>query len=98
MEKKIKEAEKVLEKKLDRIVKELGGWTLKLLPTFVSGLPDRLVLYKGRALFVELKTTGKRARPDQVRIHKKLEHLGFEVYVIDTSEGVDEFIKRLISL
>lgn len=98
MIKKIKQSEKVLEKKLDRVVKELGGWTLKLLPTFVSGLPDRLVLYKGRALFVELKSTDKRARPDQVRIHEKLRRLGFEVYVIDTSEGIDEFIKRLISL
>lgn len=98
MIKKTKDSEKLLEKKLDRIVKELGGWTLKLLPTFVSGLPDRLVLYKGRALFVELKTTDKRARPDQLRIHKKLERLGFEVYVIDTSEGVDKFINRLIHL
>jgi hypothetical protein len=52
------ESEKDIEKKLGVGVKKLGGWTLKLLPTFVSGLPDRLVLYKGRAIFVELKSSG----------------------------------------
>lgn len=92
---KNKESEKVIEKKLDIGVKKLGGWTLKLLPTFVSGLPDRLVLYKGRALFVELKSTGKRARPDQLRIHEKLRGYGFEVFVIDSSEGVTNFLSYL---
>lgn len=89
------ESEKDIEKKLDVGVKKLGGWTLKLLPTFVSGLPDRLVLYKGRALFAELKSTGKRARPDQLRIHEKLRGYGFEVFVIDSSEGVTNFLNYL---
>lgn len=89
------ESEKDIEKKLDVGVKKLGGWTLKLLPTFVSGLPDRVVLYKGHALFVELKSTGKRARPDQLRIHEKLRGYGFEVFVIDSSEGVTIFLNYL---
>jgi hypothetical protein len=89
------ESEKDIEKKLGVGVKKLGGWTLKLLPTFVSGLPDRLVLYKGRAIFVELKSSGKRARPDQLRIHEKLRGYGFEVLVIDSSEGVTNFVNTL---
>ena len=93
---KNKESEKDIEKRLDVAIKKLGGWTLKLLPTFVSGLPDRLVLYKGRALFVELKSTGKRARPDQLRVHEKLRGYGFEVVVIDSKEEVDNFVKTLI--
>lgn len=93
--KKAIESEKIIEKKLHIAVKQLGGWTLKLLPTFVGGLPDRLVLYKGKAVFVELKSRGKRARPDQVKVHEKLRGFGFEVFVIDSSEGVINFIKGL---
>jgi len=89
------ESEKVLEKKLHDKVKALGGWTLKLLPTFVSGLPDRLVLYQGKATFIELKSTGKKARPDQLSIHRKLEGFGFEVHVIDSTEGIINFVNSL---
>ena len=89
------EQEKVIERKLDRSIRVVGGWTLKLLPTFVSGLPDRLIIMKGKTYFVELKTTGKRPRPDQVVVHKRLEKLGFTVVVIDSSAGIQEFVKRI---
>jgi len=88
-------SEKLIEKKLLKRIKSAGGWTIKLLPTFVSGLPDRLVLLQGRAYFVELKASGKRARPDQVLVHKRLEKLGFVVAVIDSVEGIDAFVENI---
>jgi len=93
--KKSKESEKYIEDKLNKGVKEAGGWTIKLLTSLITGLPDRLVLHKGKAFFIELKSTGKVPRPDQLTIHKKLLKFGFKVLVIDTVEGVNEFLKTL---
>ena len=89
------ESEKLLEKKLSTEVKKLGGWTIKLLPYIVNGLPDRLILLHGRAYFAELKTTGKRLRPDQILMKSKLEKLGFKVYVIDSAEQINELINEI---
>lgn len=91
----LKESEKILEPKLAREVKKVGGWALKLPATFVSGLPDRLVLMPGgRAYFVEMKTTGEKPRKIQLAIHRKLRSMGFDVFVIDSTKGINEFIRR----
>ena len=89
----IKESEKTLERNLVAKVKDLKGWAIKLLPFQVAGLPDRLVLMpEGKVYFVEVKSTGKKATKLQLVIHKRLESLGFTVYVIDTTEKLIEFI------
>jgi hypothetical protein len=89
------ESEKVLERKLCALVKQKSGWALKLLSSFVVGLPDRLCLVKGRAYFVEVKSTGKKPSPAQRVVHKRLERVGFTVYVIDTNEKLNEFIEKI---
>ena len=87
------ESEKVLEKYLVSEVKSLGGWAVKLLSGLVTGLPDRLILLPGGvAAFVEVKTTGKKATPRQLVIHKQLRELGFRVEVLDSKEGINNFI------
>jgi hypothetical protein len=87
------ESEKVLEKYLVSEVKSLGGWAVKLLSGLVTGLPDRLILLPGGVVaFVELKTTGKKATPRQLIVHKKLMQLGFRVEVLDSKEGINNFI------
>jgi hypothetical protein len=90
------ESEKTLEKKLTKEVKNLDGLAIKILSIFYTGLPDRLILISGRAYFVELKTTGKRLRPSQVLVHKKLKKLGFPVTVVDSTEAINNFIKNII--
>ncbi len=90
-----KQSEKKTEKYLNDQVKTLGGWSIKLLSTLIRGLPDRLVLYKGKAYFVEVKSEDKEPTLIQLLVHKKLERLGFTVWVIDTREKVDNFIKRI---
>lgn len=89
------ETEKQVEKRLCDKVKELGGWTIKLLPFLVAGLPDRLVLLEGRAFFVELKAPKKRSRPDQLLVHRKLLSFGFIVAVLDSRAAVDRYIETL---
>lgn len=87
------ESEKVLEKYLVSEVKSLGGWVVKMLSGLVTGLPDRLILLPGGVVaFVEVKTTGKKATPRQLIVHKQLMALGFRVEVMDSKDGINNFI------
>jgi hypothetical protein len=88
--------EKLIEKKLRELVKKLGGIALKFFCLSFTGMPDRIVLMPGgRIWFVELKSTGKKPTPRQGVVHAFLRKLGFEVCVIDTQEGLDEFSKKI---
>lgn len=88
------ESEKKLEAQLGKEIKALGGWSIKLLSTFIKGLPDRMCLLPtGIIFFVELKSTGQKPRLAQTMIHKKLRALGFLVYVIDSSDLLDGLIE-----
>ena len=89
------ESEKLLEKKLADGIKKIGGWTLKLLSTHIAGLPDRICLVPGGIVFfAEIKTTKKKPSKIQLFIHEKIRKIGFEVYVVDTSEQIKEIIAR----
>lgn len=86
--------EKQIELKLVKEVTALNGWCPKLFSPGTSGMPDRIVLLpNGRAFFVELKAPGKKPRPLQERVHEKLRELGFDVYVIDSFEKINEVLK-----
>lgn len=91
------ESEKVIERKLVEAVKANGGMCIKLLCDNLLGLPDRMVLMPhSKIAFAELKTTGQKPRRIQVFMHNKLRNLGFRVEVIDTAEGVNNFINDII--
>lgn len=91
------ESEKLVERKLVELVKINNGMCIKLLCDQLIGLPDRLCLFPGHKIaFVELKTTGRKPRRIQAYMHKKLRALGFRVEVIDTVEGVINFIEDII--
>ena len=95
---KVINSEKVIERKLVEAVKANGGMCIKLLCDNLLGLPDRMVLMPhSKIAFVELKTTGQKPRRIQVFMHKKLKALGFRVEVIDTTEGINNFIKSIYS-
>nr|DAL19560.1 MAG TPA_asm: Nuclease [Caudoviricetes sp.] len=88
--------EKTVEKYLVNEIERLGGLCVKFPPLFFRGFPDRIVLLPGAVIaFVETKDTGKKPRPIQERVHAKLRKLGFRVEVIDSKEGVDNFIMTL---
>ena len=96
MKSAIVESEKVIERKLAEAVKANGGMCIKLLCDNLLGLPDRMVLMPhSKIAFVELKTTGQKPRRIQVFMHKKLRALGFKVEVIDTTEGINDFINSI---
>lgn len=97
--KEMVESEKLVERKLVELTKINNGMCIKLLCNHILGLPDRLCLFPGGKLaFVELKTTGEKPKRIQLFMHKKLRALGFRVEVIDTVEGVINFVDEMINL
>lgn len=85
-----KDLERTFTEKLNRTKKV---WVIKLLSTFIKGLPDRMILCQGGYVgFAEIKTTGKKPTKIQTYIHEKLRALGFTVFVIDDSESRDNAI------
>ena len=87
------EYEKDLEKKLTEEVSANNGWTIKLLSYLVTGLPDRLCLFpQGIAVFCEVKTTGIEPTKIQKLVHRKLDRIGFKVWIIDSTEKINLLI------
>ena len=91
------DSEKSVERKLVELVKINNGMCIKLLCDQLIGLPDRLCLFPNHKIaFVETKTTGQKPKRIQAYMHKKLRALGFRVEVIDSIEGVEQFINSVI--
>lgn len=92
-----KTSEKAVERHLTKEVERVGGWCIKLLTAYINGLPDRLCLFPGGvAAFVETKSRGDKARKLQLKWINKLRGLGFKAEVIDTIEGIDDFINQMV--
>lgn len=86
-------AEKDIETYLRDRVKAIGGKAYKFISPGNTGVPDRLVcLPGGRIAFVELKARGKKPTALQLVQHGCLQTLGFNIWVIDSKEKVNEFI------
>lgn len=91
------DSEKLVERKLVELVKINNGMCIKLLCDQLIGLPDRLCLFPNHKMaFVETKTTGQKPRRIQAYMHKKLRALGFRVEVIDSIEGVINFVEDIM--
>jgi hypothetical protein len=59
----------------------------------VPGVPDILILFTGRAIFLELKTATGRLSESQKAVHNKITLCG---HVVTTCRSLDEVIDRLI--
>lgn len=85
-----------IEKYLKSQVEKLGGECLKF-NSGVVGVPDRIVIMPGgRITFIELKAPGKPLRRLQQHWSNKLNTLGVECIKIDSKEGVNDFIQKLL--
>lgn len=90
--------ESKIEKSLKDKVQDMGGIALKFVSPGMAGVPDRIVLIpNGKAVFVELKAPGKTMRPIQLKRKSQLEYLGFKVYLIDSLQGVDSFVREVFN-
>lgn len=86
-----------IEKRLLVNIERLNGICLKCSCIGFNGMPDRMVVYHGKVYFVELKAPGEIPRKLQRFVHKMLADHGFDVYIIDSLEGVEEFIHEIQS-
>ena len=86
--------EETVEKHLIDLCKANDIYIMKVVPTVTNGLPDRLLLYKGFAIFVELKQPDERPRVKQWHEIKKLNKYATAMY-LDTIELVDELIQTI---
>lgn len=88
----LKKPETVRESRIEQFlvyhVKRLGGEVRKVEWIGRRGAPDRCVMLPGAALgtviWVELKATGKKAEPHQVREHARMRKMGQHVEVVDS--------------
>ena len=87
--------EKHLENELKKSVENLGGICWKLVSPGTAGVPDRICLKAGRVIFVELKAPGKKPRLIQNRRIKQLQGQGFQVFVVDSVDGIAEVTNAL---
>lgn len=89
-----KELEKDIEKVLTDGVKKIGGRAYKFVSPGNSGVPDRLVVFRGRApVFVELKTkAGKLTELQEMQI-EHLRSLGQDVRVLYGRDEVLRFLR-----
>jgi len=99
--------ESLIEAHLVKRVKELGGEVRKVKWIGRKGAPDRLVMMPCRPtavlntwddfekeclIWVELKATGGKPDPHQLREHARMRNMGQRVEVIDSIEAVEELL------
>ena len=88
--------EKIIEQKLIKAAKAMGGIAPKFTSPGFDGMPDRLILLpNGKMAFAELKAPGKKPRPLQAARHNLLRRLGFKVYVIDGAEQIGSVLDEI---
>ena len=88
--------EKDVERRLVDKVRLRGGICPKWVSSGFDGVPDRLVFLPGRHFgLIEVKAPGKKARPLQLSVHKRLERLGFHTYVLDGIEQIDAILDEI---
>ena len=80
-----------------RILLELGIFSLKLKRTSEAGWPDRLfILPFGRSHYIEFKRPKKEARANQGQIHERLAYFGHTCEVHSTVDGAVESVRRAL--
>lgn len=73
------------------------GMCLKFVSPGTAGVPDRIVIHKGRTMFVELKRPGEKPRPLQKVRARQMSAAGAMVYCISTTDQVDQFVNELMN-
>ena len=87
--------ERTIEHQLKKAIEASGGLCWKLVCPGTTGVPDRICLMRNRAVFVELKASGKKPRPIQVRRMNQLRDQGFQTFVVDSVDGIEEVLDAL---
>ena len=88
--------EKKVDKTLCGYARSLLVKAIKLTSANDRGQPDRMFLFNGRALFIEMKGLGKKPTTLQLRYLEQLRELGFVAEWVDNVEDGKKLIDRLV--
>jgi hypothetical protein len=75
-----------------------GDGRMTTMPGTLAGMPDVGVLYRGRMIFIELKTEIGAVKPRQRFVHGRLTLAGAVVAVCRSLDEVDGFLSQLMPL
>lgn len=67
---------------------------LKFVAPGTPGVPDRICIFNGKTLFVELKAEGKKPSAMQEAIHKLFRKYGLTVHWCDNKEDLIQLITK----
>lgn len=87
--------ERDIEAYLVKRCKEIGALCEKFTSPQRRSVPDRIITFRGRVLFVELKATGKKPTEAQVRDHQKRWDVGVCALWTDSIEGVEVVVRNI---
>lgn len=91
--------ERDIEKYLVKKIKSIGGLSYKWTSPSVRGVPDRIVIYKSKVLFVELKAPNRKNNLSALQEFQinKLKENGAKVLVVASKEEVDSLVGDLLA-
>lgn len=75
-----------------KYLKKIGAYTIKTSDKFTSGIPDLLICYNNRTIFVEVKTFKGIVSPIQKYTIEQIRKRGCEAYIIRSLESLKEII------
>lgn len=70
-----------------------GWWVAKFVSPGQRGVPDRILIRRGRVLFLELKRPKKKPTSQQKKKHEEMRRFGAEVHWINTLEQAYDLLK-----
>jgi hypothetical protein len=88
--------ENKVETYLDAEVTKLGGLTRKWVSPGRDGVPDRIVIHRGKVYFVEVKTVDGVESAPQYRERVRLTEAGALVGIVYGEAGVDAWIREVL--
>lgn len=60
---------------------------------YIAGIPDRCILYNGKAFFIEAKAPGKKPSAKQIEMHDRMRFTGIKVAVVNSVRGLQTWLQ-----
>lgn len=87
--------EKNVEKYIAAEIKKMGGLAFKFLSSSMTGVPDRIILIRGKVKFLEVKAEKGTLSKRQKAVAVQFEKLGFKIDVVQGIEEAEQYIQDL---
>lgn len=91
------ERERDVESYLVKAIKAKGGLCYKWVSPGIRGVPDRLVILKGKVAFVEVKRANGHTRKNQDYQIERLREHDQHVFVVYAKADIDDAIEWMVS-